>query len=149
MIPAFETGGFLPKGIHWSTLAEIEVRYALNDHRRRLMGGLRNGLLALVAAGCRKVYVDGSFVTNKEFPGDYDICWEVTGVRASELDRVFLDFTNKRAAQKAKFLGEFFPAYAKAELKSPYRTFLEFFQSDKDTGDAKGIVGINFSMKTI
>jgi hypothetical protein len=144
MIPDFEENGLLPAGIHWATLKEVEQRYAFNDHRRRLFTGMGRGFFALVSAGCRIVYLDGSFIGAKEYPNDYDVCWEAMGVRVPDLDPVFLSFANKRAAQKAKFLGEFFPAHLKAENKSPFRTFLEFFQSDKDTGAKKGIIGINF-----
>jgi hypothetical protein len=144
MIPDFEENGLLPAGIHWATLNEVKLRYAVNDHRRRLIGGMERAFFALVSAGCSIVYLDGSFVGSKDYPSDYDVCWEVVGVRARDLDPVFLDFANKRAAQKAKFLGEFFPAHIKAESKSPFRTFLEFFQSDKETGAKKGIIGINF-----
>ena len=42
------------------------------------------------------------------------------------------------AAQKARFQGEFFPADLMEGLSG--KTFLEFFQVDKQTGDSKGIV---------
>jgi hypothetical protein len=86
--------------------------------------------------------LDGSFITAKEFPGDYDACWYTAGFVLVALDPVLLNFTNKRAAQKAKHLGEFFPANIKAESKSPFRVFLQFFQFDKASGDQKGIIGI-------
>jgi len=57
------------------------------------------------------------------------------------LDPILLDFSNGRAAQKAKYLGELFPA--ETPEGSTGRTFLEFFQIDKQTGRPKGIVGIN------
>ena len=42
------------------------------------------------------------------------------------MDPVFRDFDNERAAQKAKYGGEFFPSSFKADAVG--RTFLEFFQ---------------------
>ena len=54
------------------------------------------------------------------------------------LDPVLLDFSNDRAAQKAKYFGEFFPAQL-PEGRSG-RTFLEFFQRDRLTDHLKGIV---------
>jgi hypothetical protein len=144
MIPAFNESGLLPPGIHWATLREIEIRFALNSHRKRLFAGLGKGLIALVDAGCRVIYLDGSFVAAKEYPSDYDACWEAAGVKVKDLDPVFRDFSNKRAAQKAKFSGEFFPAHFRAEIKSPFRTFLDFFQSDKYTGHQNGIFVITF-----
>ncbi len=57
------------------------------------------------------------------------------------VDPVLLDFRHPRTAQKAKFGGEMFIANSSA---APDGTrFLEFFQIDKNTGDAKGIVAID------
>ena len=36
------------------------------------------------------VYVDGSFVTEKETPGDFDACWEMDGIDPIKLDPIFL-----------------------------------------------------------
>ncbi|HEV3079165.1 MAG TPA: hypothetical protein VGY66_05275 [Gemmataceae bacterium] len=89
-------------------------------------------------AGCRRAYIDGSFVTRKQRPGDYDGCWETTGVDLRKLDPVLLTFDQGRAAQKAKYGGEFFPA--RFTEGGSGTTFLEFFQTDKETGAPKGIV---------
>lgn len=105
------------------------------------MQGLHESLMALHAAGCMTAYIDGSFVTSKDFPGDFDGCWDITGVDVTRLDPVLLDFDNGRAAQKARFLGELFPAQLPEGLSG--RTFLEFFQVDKDTGARKGIVAVD------
>lgn len=86
-------------------------------------------------------------MTGKPFPVDYDACWEMAGVRWANLDPVFLDFRNKRAAQKAKYLGEFFPAHAPASLMPPLAIYLNFFQIDKATGDPKGIVALKLEAK--
>src|SRR5689334_2081090 len=143
MIPDFQPDGALPAGVHWANWSEIQTRFGTNPHRRQLLVGLRAALTLLVAAGCSAVYVNGSFVTAKEFPGDFDACWDVTGVDPTRLDPVFLDFTNSRAAQKQRFLGEFFPAQLPEGLSG--RTFLEFFQVHKDSGGAKGIIAIDLS----
>ena len=89
------------------------------------------------------VYLDGSFVTSKPAPGDFDACWAVNGVVVDALDPVFLDFSHGRARQKERFGGEFFPADLPEGETG--RTFLEFFQTDKETGDAKGIVVIDLT----
>jgi hypothetical protein len=73
--------------------------------------------------------------------GDFDGCWEAQGVNASALDPVLLDFTARRAAQKAKYGGELFIANTPA---TPGGTaFLDFFQTDKLTGERKGIIAID------
>jgi hypothetical protein len=142
VIPEFEGSGLLPVGVHWADMTEVDQRYGHNGHRRLLLAGLKRARIALRAAGCQIMYLDGSFITAKEFPGDYDVCWEMAGVKHAALDPVFLDFTNRRAAQKAKFLGEFFPAHIRAESAPPFRAFIDFFQTDKDSGSSKGIIGI-------
>jgi hypothetical protein len=95
----------------------------------------------LHAAGCRLVYIDGSFVTSKPEPRDFDACWGMTGVDVARLDPVFLDFSNSRARQKERFLGEFFPADLPQGTTG--QTFLEFFQTDKETGKPKGVLALD------
>jgi hypothetical protein len=68
-------------------------------------------------------------------------CWAIAGVDPDRLDPVFLDFSHSRARQKARFLGEFFPAELPEGITG--RTFLEFFQTDKETGARRGIVGLD------
>ncbi len=87
------------------------------------------------------MFIDGSFVTAKERPGDFDACWDARGVDPEALDPVLLDFARGRAAQKAKYGGELFIANTAA---TPAGTiFLDFFQIDKTTGDPKGIIAVN------
>ncbi|HEV7773343.1 MAG TPA: hypothetical protein VGO48_08685 [Conexibacter sp.] len=141
MIPAFDAGGNLPPGIHPASWDEVMTRYAINTRRRELADGLLDALRSLKHAGCRTAYLDGSFVTAKELPGDFDACWEIAGVDASRLDPELLDFTNRRAAQKARYGGELFPAETAAEPAGT--TFLDYFQRDRDTGQPKGMIAID------
>jgi hypothetical protein len=146
VIPPLTPDGNLPKGIHVAPWPEIGARYATTGHRRALLAGFLRGTKILVSAGCRAVYLDGSFVTAKTTPKDYDACWELNGadlVLLKRIEPVFFKFDNERAAQKAKFMGEFFPAEAAAH--SHRRTFLEFFQTDKTTGLPKGIIKVDMS----
>jgi hypothetical protein len=105
----------------------------------KLYDGLCKACIALLSAGCNMIYLDGSFVTDKPNPGDFDLCWDPTHVNAYKLDPVFLDFSNLRKNQKLRYGGEFFPSSAKADGT---HTFVEFFQIDKDTGLKKGIICI-------
>src|SRR5580693_9459980 len=136
MIPDFDQSGLLPPGIHPATWKEVVERFGRTTHRARLLKGLRAALESLRSAGCEGVYLNGSFVTAKEVPGDFDGCWEVTSVDPTKLDPVLLTFDRARVTQKAKYFGELFPA-SMLELGSS-RTFLDFQQIDKNTGNAKG-----------
>jgi hypothetical protein len=140
-IPPFHEGGNLPPGIHDATWEEIVDRFGRTARREELLTGLHEALLSLRNAGCRRAYLDGSFVTAKEEPGDFDACWEIAGVDAGQLDPILLTFADARRAQKERFGGELFPAEAAAE---PHGTrFLEYFQRDKLTGEPKGILALD------
>lgn len=88
--------------------------------------------------GCRTIYVDGSFVTAKKRPNDYDACWAVDGVKIERLDPVLMSFTPAgKAEMAAKYGGDIRPdAFSPVELDM---TYLQFFQVDRD-GEGKGIV---------
>jgi hypothetical protein len=146
VIPSFDERGNLPPGIYSATWDEIVERSATTERREQLLDGLRAAIDSLRAAGCARVYLDGSFVTSEEAPGDFDACWEISGVDAGALDPVLLDFSNHRAAQKARCGGELFPAQAAAEPAGT--VFLDYFQRDRATGEAKGIVAIELGAWT-
>lgn len=141
MLPDFDENGNLPPGVHEAIWDEVVERFGETDHRRQLLRGLRAALDSLKAAGCKRAYIDGSLITDKVVPNDFDGCWDADGVTPERLDPILLDFSAGRAAQKAKFLGEFFIAETRG--LGAGRTFLEFFQQDKETGDPKGIIGID------
>ena len=110
--------------------------------RRAQFNGLMVAAASLLSAGCVRIYLDGSYVTSKPMPGDYDACWDPAGVDPAKLDPVFKDLSNHRAAQKAKFKGEFFPS---SLLNRPRQPFVDFFQVDRFTGRNKGILSIPLS----
>ena len=144
MVPDFELDGNLPPGIYLASWDEFATHFGWNAHRAGLLAGLEAGIECLQIAGCSTVFVDGSFVTKEEFPVDFDVAWDPTGVDLASLmivEPVFFDFKNFRANQKAKYGGEFFPSSVTADLMG--NTFLEFFQKDKHTAAPKGIIQIN------
>jgi hypothetical protein len=117
------------------------ARFGITDHRRRLISGLKRALDSLRRAGCQRAYIDGSFVTDKEQPGDYDACWDPVGVSAALLDPVLLNFDSGRLLQKIVFFGELFPSHWPANAAG--QRFLDFFQTDENTGSQKGIILLN------
>jgi hypothetical protein len=139
LIPVFSESGNLPAGIHWATWQQFEERFGMNEKRKSLLKGLRAALTALQKAGCENVYLNGSFVTSKENPADFDGCWDLDSVSLELLDPVLMDFTKKQAAQKKKYGGELFPNLP----ESSGQAFLDLFQTDKSTGDPKGIIAMN------
>lgn len=111
MVPLFDADGNLPPGIHFCTWEEFVARFGTTQHRLNLMSGLKTAMAQLQVAGCSTVYVDGSFVTHKLVPGDFDACWEADGVDMSQLQSIapaLLKFDAKRAAQKQRMGENFF-----------------------------------------
>ncbi len=129
----------LPPGVHDATLSEIKTRFATTPYRKALYDGFFIGCAALKAAGCSIVYLDGSYVTDKSAPRDFDACWDPIGVDPAKLDPVLLDLSPERIRQKRKYGGEFFPS---SILADGTRTFVDFFRIDKHTGKEKGIIRI-------
>ena len=140
MIPgANSTTGYLPPGVHDASWSEVAPRFSRNGHRTRLLQGLLAALTNLAGAGCRFLLLDGSFVTEKELPQDYDGAWDPAGVDPDRLDPVLLDFSNGRAAMKSKYMGELFPA---TSMAAPGALFRDFFLKDRN-GVPKGVVLID------
>jgi hypothetical protein len=144
VIPAFIDIGaswkVLPPGVHDATLQEVQKRFAINEGRERLFSGLFEACRSLAAAGCTTIYLDGSYVTSKPDPGDYDACWDPIGVDIARLDPILRDFSDQRRRQKDRYSGELFPSSARADRTHP---FTDYFQFDKETGKKKGIIRVH------
>jgi hypothetical protein len=133
-------GGLLPPGVHLADWAEVEARFGTNTRRRWLLGGLHDALLELRRVSCPMAFLDGSFVTDKALPGDFDLCWDHTTVNLALIDPVFLDVRPPRAAQQAKYHGDLLPNVPEG-LSG--KLFVDFFQIDKATGQPKGIIALD------
>lgn len=139
---AFNQDGYLIAGIHSIPWDDFMQRYSFSSRRKNLFTGMRLALLNFRDAGCKHVYIDGSFVTTKFEPNDYDACWEVgQHIKWNLLDPVFVNVPRHGTdPQIIKYGGEFYPDKI-IEGRSGL-TFLDFFQQDRD-GNRKGIVRID------
>ena len=143
MIPDF-ADGLLPPGIHQATWLEVTGRFVWTGTRLRLIQGLHLALSDLGSAGCRRAYLDGSFVTAEGYPNDYDLCWDTDGVDVYRLHPVLKDTQPPRTAQKIRYLGDILPNIRERSVGKP---LLDFFQNDKLTNRPKGIVAIDLPLK--
>jgi hypothetical protein len=75
MLPAFNSDGNLPEGIHCATLEAVLERFSTTSARRQWLGEQLRSLLALARATGQlsRVFLWGSFVTRKEAPNDLDV----------------------------------------------------------------------------
>lgn len=117
---------------------EVVQYFGNNYHRMRLIGGLEAACRNLSSAGCKWLILDGSFVTKKLLPGDYDGVWESDRDDYRLLDPVLLDFSEQRAAMKVKYLGDLFPVNLN---EASGQHFVDFFRTDRN-GVEKGLVRI-------
>jgi hypothetical protein len=144
MIPEFNENGNLPPGVHWAEWEEFKEIFGTNLTRQRMVDGLELAMTLLKAAGCRTIYIDGSFVTTKQKPGDFDACWEDNGVDINYLESiapVLFNFALRRAEQKIKYKGEIFPSNYPANDSGT--AYIDFFQFDTRTNTRKGIIAID------
>ncbi|MEN6308985.1 MAG: hypothetical protein ABFD91_14650 [Anaerohalosphaeraceae bacterium] len=137
-IPAFDKNGNLPPGIFKVTLEEVKTSLTWSKRRQELFAGLERAVDNLNAAGVLQIYIDGSFTTNKDEPGDIDGCWVPNReVDTKILDPVFFALRPPREAMKIKYGVDFLIAGVK--LNDGGCLVEDFFQIDRD-GNAKGIL---------
>lgn len=137
MLPPFDPEtGRLPEGEHAVSWDELVDRFGWTPRRRQLLDGLAEAIELLAAAGCTRVWLNGSFVTAKDEPADFDACWDPDGVELDALDPIFFDFADRRANQKARFGGDLFPNVVES---GSGLVFADFFKNERDGGH-KGIV---------
>ena len=106
------------------------------------MRGLRMAMEQLKAGGCRTIYINGSFVTIKPDPGDFDACWDSEDVDYDYLRKNAPRLLNHldRSAQKSKYKGEIFRS--DQPVGDYDLTSIEFFQRDRQL-NPKGIIAID------
>ena len=143
-LPALNSEGYLPPGIHPATWATVAERFGRTAARRRLLAGLRDGARLLAPAGCHRIWLAGSFVTDIEGraarpPRDIDAGWEIAGVDLAALARLdpALDpLRPDHAAPRRRYGTEFFAIAAPVSVGQ-----LDFFRHDRG-GRRKGIVAV-------
>jgi hypothetical protein len=130
LIPPFDERGYLPPGTYETDEVEFSRRFGFNSYRQQLLIGLKAALVSLKQSGCERVYIGGSFITDKAEPGDIDGCFEGLFINENTIVPIFID--SDLDAQKAKYGVELVFGSNRAG----------FFQTDRH-GNSKGIVVIN------
>ena len=76
-IPTFRDDGYLPEGLYGASEEEVSACFGQSTPRREyLMGRLRCWLELARAVKARRLFINGSFVTDKTEPGDVDaVVW--------------------------------------------------------------------------
>jgi hypothetical protein len=128
-IPEFNELGYLPPGVYEASWREFLRRFAINPCRLRLATGLAAALRKLGSAGCCRVVIGGSYVTNKEYPNDFDGCYDDFNLNHQILDPLFAENADQ---QPTIFGGRLFDIAG----------YEGFFQTDRENR-SKGVVALD------
>jgi len=85
-VPRLNRVGILDDGVYECTLDELKIAFGKgNPHPRRgelfiELVGVINDVLKPV--GLKRIYVDGSYTTDKEAPNDIDVAWSVHDIES-------------------------------------------------------------------
>lgn len=73
-LPAFTYHGYLPEGVHDTTLSELHQRLVFNPQREKLWRRLNDFLQWAMNTGMfSQAYINGGFITSKAHPEDIDV----------------------------------------------------------------------------
>lgn len=148
MIPDFTAQGMSPPGIHTANLEEVRNKLGWGRKRRDLLDRLDAALRLMKHCGIVYVYLDGSFVTEKDRPGDIDGCYDVpSGVASLNLMFPIWSWTpSNRQMSKMMFGAELAPSRSHATASG--EPYIEFFQKD-DRGCPRGIVLLELTSEAL
>jgi hypothetical protein len=150
-LPPFNYHGYLPEGVHDSTIEELRQRFVFNPERRALWERLKNFHEWVMSTGAfSHAYIDGGFITSKSRPEDIDVILQTRasyGVEAfSAMETFFaagLDVIYANYSVHLHFWCEGFPGGL-----SDFRRFFQYLRPQDAAplglreGARKGIVRI-------
>jgi hypothetical protein len=129
-------GGKLPPGEHPVSWSDLEARFGGPSIKRQVITKkLRELALMLRDAGGKWLFVDGSYTTARERPGDWDGCFLENGINWGTADPLLLDINKNRDAIKAKYGCDVFVAHSiEGTTGKPFRDFFQETQAGKPKG---------------
>jgi hypothetical protein len=103
-IPALDSNGLLPAGVHDCTLKDIDTAFAWNDHRV----GLLKAFADCYQRDIRDEFsvpllFDGSFVTDKELPEDIDVVLDLSNADVETQGNGLKFFLRNKDRLKAQY----------------------------------------------
>ncbi len=135
--------GQLEPGIYELELNYVEREFCYNEHRKWLFEGIKLAIADLQKIGCIYIYLDGSYVTKKILPKDFDLCWDESNIDLVASSRVCPELFDpgwKFEKFKSRYRGDVAPANSIADQDRGIN-YLGYFMEDRQGRD-KGIVKI-------
>ena len=142
-IPKFTPNGFLPPGIYRSPYEDFASHFGSNEHRIQMLKTVDPMLRRLADQGQERVYVAGSFVSQKPFPKDIDMLVHTTSTASSSLQHTLNDlrgikFGETMTAAKRQFNVDLMQGKASEGLDCKH---LKLFRASR-TGEEIGIIDL-------
>jgi len=145
-LPQFREDGWLPEGHHPATWEEVSARFGGESGSRRaaVLASLLNWRDAARTRGLAGLIIlDGSFVSNKSAPGDFDLVFlydELSeGLIKDDAEaRALMDF---QACRALGFQGDVFALPLSLQKVSPLLGGTDMFDTDRQ-GKSKGVVEV-------
>jgi len=145
-LPPFRDDGWLPEGHHRTTLEELTVRFGDQMGSRRavvLLSLLQWRDEARAAGLAGLVILDGSFISRKEAPGDFDLVflYDEASEQLLKSDSNARALTDMQACHKAGFRGDIFALPLSLQRLSPLLGGMDMFDRDRQ-GQTKGVLEV-------
>ena len=145
-LPVFREDGWLPEGHHAATWQEVALRFGgvADSRRAAILSSLLKWRDAVRAKGMTGlVILDGSFISAKEAPGDFDLFFlydEATEALARN-DPEARALTDYQVCRALGFRGDVFALPASLQKLSPLLGGPDMFDFDRQ-GTPKGVVEV-------
>ena len=144
-IPALNSDGLLPTGVHDCALSEVRARFGIfqgSDVRQRLFTRLEELATAMTRSGLfESLLIDGSFITAKPAPNDIDLVAVLRPGHNFERDLPMSEYALvSRTLLRRRFAFDIIVAERESQL---YRTYVEFFSRVRENPEArKGLLRV-------
>lgn len=139
---SFNNDGLLPEGVHEIDLDDFKELLGFNYKRRDMIDqGLIPFLKELKPFNVQKVYIDGSFVTQKENPDDID------GYAVTESTRPLFEFIACNGDRwREKYRVDFYPVLSDISGDCSEDYWQQFFSNtSSDVSKKKGFIALKIS----
>lgn len=131
MIPPLDQRGLLPHGVHTSTLAEVEARFATNGVRELRLAELRRFIateLRPIGDGL-ELFAGGSYFSDKVDPGDIDCTIEIPAAYINDRLPLIALFNDGRSrTDKGRIWHEYRVEIYPTLVFPGHNDFKDFFQ---------------------
>lgn len=144
MIPQIDSQGFLPQGLHDTSIQEIRSVLGFNPHRNSLIDGLDNFVHIWNASGfVDYAVIDGSFVTSKPEPGDIDMLLIPTdgAIESNNFGDLLQSCSYDYKFTKKEFGCHAFVVFGREQIED----WIGYFSIDKQ-GNVRGLLRLEFPL---